>query len=57
MAGHGEMGQKRLDLRWPHLLRVAFVVEKDIPSHLVEVGAFGTNRVVFEPNDFLRPLE
>jgi hypothetical protein len=57
MACYGEMGQKRLDLSWPHLLWVAFVVEKDIPSHPVEVGAFGTNRVVFSPDDFPSPLE
>ena len=57
MTGHGEMGQKRLNLRGPHLLGVAFVVEKDIASHPVEVSAFGTNRVVFAPDDFLRPLE
>jgi hypothetical protein len=47
IACHGKMGQKRLDLSWPYLLWVAFVVEKDIPSHPVAVGAFGTNRVVF----------
>ena len=57
MACHGEMGQKRLDLSWPHLLGVAFVVEKDIPSHPVEVGVFGTNRVVFAPDDFTSPIE
>src|SRR4029453_313834 len=57
LAGHGEMGQKRLDLRGPHLLGVAFVVEQDIASHPVEVGAFGTNRVVFAPDDVPSPLE
>ena len=57
MAGQGEMGQKGLNLRGPHLLWVAFVVEQDIPSHPVEVGVFGTNRVVFAPDDVPSPLE
>ena len=60
-AGHracdGEMGQQRLDLSWSPLLGGAFGVEKDRPSPPGEVGAFGTNRVVFSPDDFLRPLE
>jgi transposase len=57
IACHGEMGQKRLDLSGPRLLWVVFVVEKDRPSHPVEVGAFGTNRVVFSPDDFPSPIE
>ena len=56
-AGQSEMGQKRLDRSWPHLLWVTCVVEKDRPAHPVEVGAFGTNRVVFEPDDFSSPIE
>ena len=56
-ACHGEMRQKRLDLSGPHLLWVAFVVEQDIPPHPVEVGAFSTNRIVFEPDDFPSPIE
>src|SRR5207302_715241 len=56
-AGQSEMGQKRLDRSWPHLLWVACVVEKARPSHPVEGGAFGTNRVVFEPDAFPSPIE
>src|SRR5262245_39343564 len=57
IAGYGEMGQKRLDLGGSHLLWVAFVVEKDIPSHPVEVGVFSTNRVMFSSDDVPSPLE
>ena len=57
------MGEKGLDFRDAHFTRMLFIVEQDIALDPGDVGLFGANGVVFEPDglsdlveEFLGPL-
>jgi hypothetical protein len=51
------MRHERLDLSRSPILRMAFVMEQNVPAHPVGVGAFRPNRVVSQPHDFPSPIE
>ena len=56
MPFHGTRRQERLDLTWSPIFRMAFVVEHDVSAHPVDLGAFGTHRVVLHPHDVPSPI-
>jgi hypothetical protein len=50
VAIHREAGQKRLDLRRAHVLRVPLVIEQNKAFNPVRIGFLGANAVPLAPN-------
>jgi hypothetical protein len=44
------MREERLNFRYPHLVGMAIIVEKDVATNPLDVGFFSSVRVVFEAN-------
>jgi hypothetical protein len=51
------MGEKGCDLWSSHLPGVTFIVEQDVAPGPTDVGLFGANRVVFDPDDITHLVE
>jgi hypothetical protein len=46
---HGQVRQERLDFRSPHFPGVSLVVKEDIAANPLDVGLFGANGVMQQP--------
>jgi len=51
------MGEECLYLSRPHVFGVPFVVEKDVALDPTDVGLFGANRIMLEPDGVTYTIE
>lgn len=57
MALNGQMGQVSSDFISPHLLWVAFLMEQNKVTNVVNIGLFSLEAEVSEPNGFSNLVE
>ena len=54
---HGQMGEESLDLLATHVLWGPLVVEQDVAPGPTDVGFFGVDRIVLEPDGVTKLVE